>query len=210
MQWNAAFSESIRNNNVPARYSPAQSYNGRSRESAIYWPIEATGSNGSKGAMRGPEIVRGHYVFSGQRHFASTIFADQILIVGWRLSKEAWPPVGSLSATRCTNVSLLLLLFLSRCLSRSRFFPERVPARRRRARRCTAARIDVPSPPPRIPRVDANRIELSGSQVIGRRGAIVRSRLSPKLGARRETRQPRGFAAFLRLVIPLVKCDLCK
>lgn len=35
---------------------------------------------------------RGHYVFSGQRHFTSTIFADQILIVGWRLSKEAWPP----------------------------------------------------------------------------------------------------------------------
>jgi len=63
-------------------------------------------------------LVRGHYVFSGQRHFASTIFADQILIVGWRLSKEAWPPVGSLSATRCTNVSVLFLLFLSR----SRFF----------------------------------------------------------------------------------------
>lgn len=35
---------------------------------------------------------RRHYVFSGQRHFTSTIFADQILIVGWRLSKEAWPP----------------------------------------------------------------------------------------------------------------------
>lgn len=34
---------------------------------------------------------RGYYVFSCQRHFTSTIFADQILIVGWRLSKEAWP-----------------------------------------------------------------------------------------------------------------------
>jgi len=68
--------------------------------------------------------------------------------------------------------------------------PERVPARRRRARRCTAARIDAPSPCPRIPRVrvDANRIELSGSQVIGRRAAIVRSRLSPKSGAGRAKR----------------------
>lgn len=65
-------------------------------------------------------FVHGHYVFSGQRHFASTIFADQILIVGWRLSKEAWSPVGSLSATRCTNASvffLLFLFFLSRFLS---------------------------------------------------------------------------------------------
>lgn len=46
------------------------------------------------------------------RHFTSTIFADQILIVGWRLSKEAWPPVGSLSATRCTNALVFFLLFL--------------------------------------------------------------------------------------------------
>lgn len=62
-----------------------------------------------------PGIVSfvGHYVFSGQRHFASTIFADQILIVGWRLSKEAWSPVGSLSATRCTNaLAFFFLLFL--------------------------------------------------------------------------------------------------
>ena len=54
---------------------------------------------------------RAYYVFSGQRHFASTIFADQILIVGWRLSKEAWPLVGSVSATRCTNALLFFFFF---------------------------------------------------------------------------------------------------
>ena len=46
-----------------------------------------------------------------KRHFASTIFADQILIVGWRLSKEAWPPVGSHSATRCTNALVFFVGF---------------------------------------------------------------------------------------------------
>lgn len=73
---------------------------------ATYSLIEATGSSCISNEMRRArstgfvgaaeiEIVSfscGHYVFSGQRHFASTIFADQILIVGWRLSKEAWPP----------------------------------------------------------------------------------------------------------------------
>ena len=60
-----------------------------------------------------PSLVheRSYYVFSGQRHFASTIFADQILIVGWRLSKEAWPLVGSVSATRCTNALLFFFFF---------------------------------------------------------------------------------------------------
>lgn len=121
------------------------------------------GRDGSKGAMRAgftaehwpPEIglVRGHYVFSGQRHFASTIFADQILIVGWRLSKEAWPPVGSLSATRCTNVLVLFLLFLC-CLSQV----------------LLALLICILAPvlpavgmAPHVPARDANRIELSGS-----------------------------------------------
>lgn len=62
---------------------------------------------------------RRHYVFSGQRHFTSTIFADQILIVGWRLSKEAWPP-GWFTFSHAMHerigfrplISLLLLLLL--------------------------------------------------------------------------------------------------
>ena len=62
-------------------------------------------------ASRSASLVHEHYVFSGQRHFASTIFADQILIVGWRLSKEAWPLVGSVSATRCTNALVFFFFF---------------------------------------------------------------------------------------------------
>lgn len=93
--------------------------------------IEATGlacsSNGMKIARctrfptRPVEMVSfvGITYSVASRHFTSTIFADQILIVGWRLSKEAWPPVGSLSATRCTNALVFFLLFL---LYLSRFF----------------------------------------------------------------------------------------
>lgn len=141
-------------------------------QSMIYCLIEATGSNGT-GRIEGRDarrfhrrprdrLVRGHYVFSGQRHFASTIFADQILIVGWRLSKEAWPPVGSLSATRCTNVSVLFLLFLWLALQLLLVSP-RVSscfllAKKRDAPR--DARPRVARPPPSPP--TANRIELSG------------------------------------------------
>lgn len=35
---------------------------------------------------------------AARRHFDSTIFADQILIVGWRLSKGAWPALASFIA----------------------------------------------------------------------------------------------------------------
>lgn len=72
------------------------------------------------------------------RHFASTIFADQILIVGWRLSKEAWSPVGSLSATRCTNALAFFLLFLflllSLLLAPSRISPQECDVPRRSPR----------------------------------------------------------------------------
>ena len=73
---------------------------------------DARGSTCCAGSAA-PSLVheRSYYVFSGQRHFASTIFADQILIVGWRLSKEAWPLVGSVSATRCTNALLFFFFF---------------------------------------------------------------------------------------------------
>jgi len=73
-------------------------------KATTYALIEATGSScisnemrramhrfRQRGRSRSSRSCR-HYVFSGQRHFTSTIFADQILIVGWRLSKEAWPP----------------------------------------------------------------------------------------------------------------------
>lgn len=93
--------------------------------------IEATGSACSSNGMKIARCTRfptrpvemvsfvGITYSVASRHFTSTIFADQILIVGWRLSKEAWPPVGSLSATRCTNALVFFLLFL---LYLSRFF----------------------------------------------------------------------------------------
>lgn len=138
-----------------------------------FTPIECISRNGAerrigfhRRRMYRDRLVRGHYVFSGQRHFASTIFADQILIVGWRLSKEAWSPVGSLSATRCTNASVFFFLFLF-FLARRPALPSRVFSHGERVR-CTSRRSRVALRLGRVQRCPrnayANRIELPESR----------------------------------------------
>lgn len=111
---------------------------------------------------------RRHYVFSGQRHFTSTIFADQILIVGWRLSKEAWSP-GWFTFSHAMHERTGFLPLISLLLF-SRFFllPLRVLCA---AKECDAPRHSrVPShlqPAQRCPRnAYANRIQLPEPQVI--------------------------------------------